>query len=123
MDFLGNVNVFHGRVAEGKAVVSGAELAVPDYPHPEAQDAAVYIRPHEVVIRHQQTGGASLPARVLHVNPAGSRVKVELRATNSDQLINAELTTDRFAELALKSGDLVYVSASRVRVFTGDYAI
>ena len=50
-------------------------------------------------------------------------MKVELRATDSDQLINAELTTDRFAELALKSGDLVYVSASRVRVFTGDYAI
>jgi sulfate transport system ATP-binding protein len=123
MDFLGNVNVFRGRVEQGKAVVSGAEIEYPDYPHPTAQDAAVYIRPHEVVIQHEQSGNASLPATVLHVNPAGSRVKVELRATDSEQLINAELTTDRFAELALKSGDLVYVSASRVRVFTDDYTI
>ena len=54
---------------------------------------------------------------------AGSRVKVELRATDSDQLINAELTTERFAELALKSGDAVFVSASRVRVFPTNYVI
>ena len=106
MDFLGNVNVFHGRAEHG-----------------EGQAGAVYVRPHEVVIQHEQTGDASLVAKVLHVNPAGSRVKVELRATDSDQLINAELTTERFTELALKSGDLVYVSASRVRVFTSDYVI
>jgi sulfate transport system ATP-binding protein len=122
MDFLGNVNVFHGRVEHGKAVVAGAALAVTE-PHPDVPAAAVYVRPHEVVIQHAQTGNASLLAKVLHVNPAGSRVKVELRATESDQLINAELTSERFAELALKSGDDVYVSASRVRVFTGDYVI
>jgi sulfate transport system ATP-binding protein len=123
MDFLGNVNLFHGRVEQGKAVVAGAELAVTDYPHPDAEAAAVYVRPHEVVIQHEQTGSASLPATVLHVNPAGSRVKVELRATDSDQLINAELTSERFAELALKSGDTVFVSASRVRVFPTNYVI
>ena len=122
MDFLGNVNVFHGRVEQGKAVVAGAELAVTD-PHPDAPAAAVYVRPHEVVIQHQQSGNASLSAKVLHVNPAGSRVKVELRATESEQLINAELTSERYEELGLKSGDEVYVSASRVRVFTGDYVI
>ncbi|HEY7373020.1 MAG TPA: sulfate/molybdate ABC transporter ATP-binding protein [Polyangia bacterium] len=123
MDFLGNVNVFHGRVERGKAVVSGAVLAAADASHPDGQDAAVYVRPHEVVIQHEQTGRASLPATVLHVNPAGARVKVELRATESEQLINAELTSERFAELAIKSGDLVYVSASRVRVFPGNYVI
>jgi sulfate transport system ATP-binding protein len=123
MDFLGNVNMFHGRVERGKAVVAGAELAVTDYPHDDAEAAAVYVRPHEVVIQHEPSGSASLSATVLHVNPAGSRVKVELRATDSDQLINAELTSERFAELALKSGDTVFVSASRVRVFPANYVI
>jgi len=122
MDFLGNVNVFHGRVEQGKALVAGAALAVADQ-HPDAPSAAVYVRPHEVVIQHEQSGNASLPAKVLHVNPAGSRVKVELRATESEQLINAELTSERFAELGLKSGDEVFVSASRVRVFAGNYVI
>jgi sulfate transport system ATP-binding protein len=114
MDFIGNVNVFDGRVEQGKAFVSA---------HAEGQNAAVYVRPHELVIQHQQNGSASIQATVLHVNPAGSRVKVELKAVDSDQLINAELTTERFAELGLKSGDVVFVSASKARVFTSDYSI
>jgi sulfate transport system ATP-binding protein len=123
MDFLGNVNMFHGRVEQGKALVAGAALAVTDAAQTDAEAAAVYVRPHEVVIQHEPSGNASLPAKVLHVNPAGSRVKVELRATDSEQLINAELTSERFTELALKSGDVVYVSASRVRVFPTNYVI
>jgi len=35
----------------------------------------------------------------------------------SEPLINAELTTERFDGLALEPGELVSVSASRVRVF------
>jgi len=114
MDFIGNVNVFDGRVEQSKAFVSA---------HAEGQSAAVYVRPHELVIQHQPNGSASIQATVLHVNPAGSRVKVELKAVESDQLINAELTTERFAELGLKSGDVVFVSASKARVFTSDYSI
>ncbi len=123
MDFLGNVNVFDGRVESGRAVVPGLEVAYPDYPHQRAQQASVYVRPHEVVIQHQRDGKASLRASVLHVNSAGSRIKIELRAAESDQLINAELTSERFSELNLKPGDQVYVSASRVRVFVPDYVI
>ncbi|HEX6767050.1 MAG TPA: sulfate ABC transporter ATP-binding protein, partial [Polyangiaceae bacterium] len=33
MDFLGNVNVFHGRVEKGKALVPGLEVEYPEYPH------------------------------------------------------------------------------------------
>jgi len=117
IDFLGNVNVFHGRVESGKAVASGLEVPYPNYIQEESQSASVYVRPHEVLIHHQQNGEASIGAKVRHVNPAGSRVKVELQTVGSEQLINAELTTEKFDELALKPGELVYVSASRVRVF------
>jgi sulfate/thiosulfate transport system ATP-binding protein len=123
MDFLGNVNVFHGRVEQGKAHVSGLELAYPEYPHDEGRDVAVYVRPHELVIDHHRTGPGSLEAKVLHVNPTGSRAKVELRAVDFDILINAEITAERFAELNLKSGDTVHVSPRKVRVFVPDYSI
>ena len=123
MDFLGNVNVFDGRVESGRAVLPGLEVAYPDYPHQQGQQASVYVRPHEVVIQHQHNGTAALRASVLHVNPAGSRVKIELQADGTEQLINAELTSERFSELNLKPGDQVYLSASRVRVFVPDYAI
>jgi sulfate transport system ATP-binding protein len=123
MDFLGNVNVFDGRVESGRAVAPGLEVAYPEYPQPRSQQASVYVRPHELLIEHRQNGTASLRAQVLHVNPAGSRVKIELQAAESEQLINAELTSERFSELNLKPGDQVFVSASRARVFVPDYAI
>ena len=123
MDFLGNVNVFHGRVELGKAVVPGLEVAYPEYPHSEAKDAAVYVRPHELVIERHENGAGSIEARVLHVNPAGSRTRVELRAIDSDQLMTAEITAERFAELDLKCGDTVHVSPRKVRVFVPQYSI
>jgi sulfate transport system ATP-binding protein len=124
MDFLGNVNVFAGRVEGGHAVVAGLSVAPPtDNGAADSKTTAVYVRPHEVVIQHQQNGATSIRAAVVHVNPAGSRVKVELRGSDSEQLINAELTAERFAELKLAPGDIVYVSASRVRAFVPDYAI
>jgi sulfate transport system ATP-binding protein len=129
MDFLGNVNVFHGRLEQGKAVVPGVEFSYPEYQHAEARDAAIYVRPHELWIERQKNGVPSLEAKVLHVSPTGSRTKVELKAVDTDALMTAELTAERFAELHLKAGDTVHVSARRVRVFEApqppqpDYAI
>jgi sulfate transport system ATP-binding protein len=122
MDFLGNVNVFPGRVEQGKAVVSGVELAYPDYAEAEAKPAAVYVRPHELQLDRQQSN-TSLAARVIHVNPTGARTKIELRTLGSDQLINAELTEEQFAELRLQAGETVHVSPRRVRVFVPEYSI
>jgi sulfate/thiosulfate transport system ATP-binding protein len=130
MDFLGNVNVFHGRIEQGKAVVPGVEFSYPEYQNAESRDAAIYVRPHELWIERQKNGVPSLEAKVLHVSPTGSRTKVELKAVDTDALMTAELTAERFAELSLKSGETVHVSARRVRVFESqppppqpDYAI
>src|SRR6185436_10221625 len=48
MSFLGDVNIFHGRVENGKAVFHGG-LEV-DHPHEEAKAARAYTRPHELDI-------------------------------------------------------------------------
>src|SRR6516225_3660280 len=61
MDFLGNVNVFHARLENGKAKVGNTELPYPDYPHAEGRDAAVYVRPHELEIDRGSPGPSSLP--------------------------------------------------------------
>jgi sulfate transport system ATP-binding protein len=123
MDFLGNVNVFHGRVEQGKAKNEWLEVSYPDYPHTEARDAAMYVRPHEIQVEHHANGSGSIQAKVLHVNPTGSIVKVELGAVEDARIINAELTAERFAELALEKGDIVHVSPRKVRVFMPDYSI
>jgi sulfate transport system ATP-binding protein len=114
------VNVFQGRIERGRAVATGLDVAYPDYPHPEARETELYIRPHEFVIDRRQTVATSLAATVQHVNPTGSRIKVELQAAESGLLINAEITPERFDELGLRPGDLVYVSPRRVRAFVAD---
>src|SRR6476659_5350857 len=68
MDFLGNVNVFNGRVESGKAVISGVEVEYPDYPHHAGQEAAVYVRPHEILIDHKKDNAGNIEAKVIHVN-------------------------------------------------------
>lgn len=123
MDFLGNVNVLPARVSGGKAVVPGLELPYPAYPHPEEREVSVYVRPHELAIEHSSQGAEGLQAEVLYVNASGPRAKIELRVRELDQLLNAEISAERFAELGLKSGDTVNVSPRRVRVFMPDYSI
>ncbi|HMF12694.1 MAG TPA: sulfate/molybdate ABC transporter ATP-binding protein [Gemmataceae bacterium] len=117
IDFLGNVNVFHGRVEAGRAILGGLEVEYPDYPHEEARPVTVYIRPHELDLEHAHNGSAGLPARVLHVNPAGSVARVQVMNDEFDLVINVDLSPARYSELNLRRGDAVRVLAQRVRIF------
>jgi len=123
MDFLGNVNVFHGRVQNGRALLGGMEVEYPEYPHQEARPATLYVRPHELEIERLPNGVASLKARVERVNPAGSVAKVLLLAADFGLPLNVEISPERCLELALKAGDTVYVSPRKVRAFMPEYVI
>jgi len=123
MDFLGNVNVFHGRVRNGRAVLGGMELDYPDHPHDEARPLTVYIRPHELEIDLATADDAGPKARVLHVNPAGPVARVRVRDEDSDTDIYVDLGLQRFTELKLRPGDWVRVSPRRIRVFEPEYVI
>jgi sulfate transport system ATP-binding protein len=125
MDFLGNVNVFHGRLRNGRAHLGGATLDCPDYPHDEERSAALYVRPHELDVDRASPGPHGLRARVLHANPAGPVARVLLLALDFGAEVQAELPRERFDALGLAAGDVVYVSPRRVRVFMPevDYAI
>ncbi len=122
MDFLGNVNVFHGRIEQGKAVLPGMTLDVPDLAGQSQPTANIYVRPHELDIDRHKNGAASLTARVARINPAGSFAKVALTASDGRE-IQVDLPFERFSELQLSTGELVYVSPRRVRVFSPEYVI
>jgi sulfate transport system ATP-binding protein len=123
MDFLGHVNVFQGRVQNGRAFLGEAEVPCPDYPHNEERPASVYVRPHELDIEHAGESPASLAATVLHVHPVGPVVRVQLRAGRDENDLSVELSPERCTELDLKSGDRVFVAPRRARVFVPDYSI
>ena len=122
LDFLGNVNVFHGRIEAGQAFVGPVPLKVAGNRPADASQAKVYVRPHELEIERHLNGSPAMEASVARINPAGSLAKVVLTGEGGRE-IQVDLPFDRLVHLDLKPGDTVYVSAKKVRVFAPDYVI
>src|SRR6266849_2452771 len=120
MDFLGNVNVFHGHVVRGRAVLGGLEVSYPEHPHDQSRAATAFVRAHELDILRARDGRPGVDAKVAHLNAAGGVVKVRAYAEDFGLVLTVDLSPDRYKELGLKVGDPVYVAPRRVRVFVRD---
>ena len=122
MDFLGQVNVFRGRLEDGRAVLHGVSVELPGVGPAGATPAKVYVRPHELGIERHQNGMPSLPARIARINPAGSTAKIALTADDGSE-IQVDLPFDRYQEMHFQLGERVFVAPKKIRVFTPDYVI
>ncbi|MBS0263031.1 MAG: sulfate ABC transporter ATP-binding protein [Planctomycetes bacterium] len=119
MDFIGNVNVFHGRVFGGQAEVGPFTLSVKGDTHSEPRTATAYVRPHELAI--ERTASAhSLAGRVVQVNPAGAVQRVRVFAEEFGIELSVDLVRERAQQLSLKVGEQVHVRPWAARVFTPD---
>jgi sulfate transport system ATP-binding protein len=118
VNFLGNVNIFHGRVQRGKAVLGPIAVPFPDHPHDEARGAAGYARPHELEISRSDEGGG-LWANVTDVRMVGALVKMEVE-DGQGQVIQVELGREQYGQIRAIVGERVYVTPRRVRVFMDD---
>jgi sulfate transport system ATP-binding protein len=124
MDFLGNVNVFHGRAQGGKVLLGNMEVEYPQYPHAESRNIVGYIRPHELDLNRTRDDRSGMPAQIVQINPAGPVAKVRVVSEEFGIALNVDLTLERYSELQLQAGQTVYVVPRRVRVFMPeDYAI
>ena len=122
LDFLGNVNLFRGRIERGKAVFGALVL---DQPHAEAADgrsARLFVRPHDMDIDTQQNGQPSLRAQVLRVLTAGPQVRVELKAETGEAL-TVEMSHAEFRNKPFHPEEHVWVSLRDAHIFTEDYSI
>jgi len=117
MSFLGEVNTFHGRVQNGRAIFSGMEAAFPEYPHADVRPARAYARPHELDIDRLPRDERSMPATVRHLNPAGAVAKVELLLVDQETVVQANLSRERYRELQLRQGEAVFVVPRQLRIF------
>jgi sulfate transport system ATP-binding protein len=118
VNFLGNVNIFHGRVQEGKALLGAIAVEYPEHPHREARTAAGYSRPHELDVSRSEEG-VGIWATVTDVRAVGAVVKIEV-ADDANQPIQIELGRERYEEVRAIVGERVYVRPRRVRVFMKD---
>jgi sulfate transport system ATP-binding protein len=118
-NFLGNVNLFHGRIENGRLYIRGTSIPVnghTDLASSNGKDAMVYVRPHLLEIHLQQIAKGSFAATVTHINAAGPKVKVEL-TTHWGDPVQVEIDHDRYRELKLERDAEVYLSPRENHVF------
>ena len=121
-DFLGNVNLFSGRVKNGSMVIGGTEFAAPDTTGEVDSEAVAFVRPHDIRVTREACGPA-LPAEVIRSNAAGPVANLELRRLDSGETFTVQLGKEQFQELQPKAGEQVYVELKNVKVFSDDYSI
>lgn len=107
-NFLGNVNLFHGRVDNGTARIDR-----------EATGQILFVRPHALEITRQPGGPNHFRATTKHINAAGPFVKVEAIA-EWGAAVRIELPQDRFRALALQPGEEVFITPRDLAVFADD---
>ncbi|MCC6493766.1 MAG: sulfate/molybdate ABC transporter ATP-binding protein [Pirellulales bacterium] len=131
MEFLGQVNVFRGRVRLGKATLGELTVDYPPYKDDAERPATVYMRPHEFRIQRHRNGQPNFAAKVARIHSAGALARILLR-TNAGEDVLVDLSLEEFGRLRLREGETVYLYPQNARVFvpqlascaaSGEYAI
>ena len=112
--FLGNVNLFHGRVDDGQASLH--HRAAPEGQNLPDHDTVVYVRPHFLEIHRQPNGGSHFRAVIKHINRAGPLVKIDA-LTEWGALVQVELPQEKFRELRLARNEAVFLIPKEMKVF------
>ena len=112
--FLGAVNVFHGRI-EGNRLLDYS----PDVP--VDADAPIFVRPHEMTLRHEPLPGY-LAARVIRVGFSGAMARVEVQLTQNGRELDVTLPLPEYQRLKPRDGQQVYVAPTSFTEFS-DYQI
>jgi sulfate transport system ATP-binding protein len=115
--FLGNVNLFHGRVHEGVLASGDASFAVPDHAGVLDARGIAYVRPHDLEIERFTAGGEGIPVRLRRAHAIGPLAQLDLERCDNTELIEAVMPSDRFAHLQLAEGDTLLVRPKRLHVF------
>jgi sulfate/thiosulfate transport system ATP-binding protein len=104
-NFLGNVNLFHGRVHDGKT-----------YIHDEATGNQVFVRPHLLEITRKPDGANTFRATTKHINAAGPLVKVDA-VTEWGAPVQVEMSQEQFRALQLVKDEVVFIIPKEITVF------
>jgi sulfate transport system ATP-binding protein len=112
-NFLGNVNLFHGRLLadlSSQVHCGGVEES--------AQSAIGFVRPHELELsRNLPPDSKAVVATVERIHAAGPQIRLELSIAGNGRPVTAELSRKQFEELALVTGDDIFVWPQSMRLF------
>lgn len=115
-DFLGNVNLFKGRLQNGQLTHAGFTIDLGEHDTITHEEAVGYVRPHDVVIEKQPTEG-TVAATITHVHLVGPTVQIELKQVSGDEYLEAALPKEQYKLLDIQRGDTVYIRPKQLKVF------
>ncbi|HYR25529.1 MAG TPA: sulfate ABC transporter ATP-binding protein [Aquabacterium sp.] len=108
LQFLGDVNLFHGR-GHAQGAVEG-----------EQAQSVSYVRPHEIEVLGEPTEG-SVAATLIDVLTVGPNTRLAFERRDGKGEIEVELPRDEYASLrdsgVLRTGEVAHLKARRVRHF------
>lgn len=117
-DFLGNVNLFKGRLHNGMLTQGTFTMHVSDDLQGTTYDEAVgYVRPHDIVLEKERPAVDTVAATITHIHLVGPNVQVELRRQDEEEYLEAALSKEQFLHLSVQKGDTVYVRPKQLKVF------
>ncbi len=119
-DFLGNVNLFHGRIESGKAHIGELTVEVPEYADQPDLPAIGYARPHDMEISKKPNTEDAIQAQVRNIITIGPIVRIELERYDTGERLEVELNKNKYREMKLSKGDSIYVRPRNLKVFVSD---
>jgi sulfate transport system ATP-binding protein len=122
-DFLGNVNLFSGRVREGAVVIADTEFSVPETAGETEAPTVAFVRPHDIRITREPNLPRTFAALVIRSNAAGPVANLELERVNGGGQFTAQLSKEEFQQLLPKAGEQVFVELKNVKIFAEDFSI
>lgn len=115
--FLGNVNLFHGRVHEGVLASGDASLALPDHGDVRDSQGIAYVRPHDLEVERYAPGLDGIAVKLRRAHAIGPLAQLDLERLDNAEIIEAVIPNERYREMALADGETLVVKPRRMQVF------
>jgi sulfate transport system ATP-binding protein len=103
------------QVHAGRIQIGEMEIDAPK--HVQEGPAIAYVRPYDLELDRIRGNGGSIEAIIRDIHAVGALVRLDLERSDSQGMIEAELTRDRYNELELQEGERVFVRPRNLRVF------
>ncbi|MBN2063326.1 MAG: sulfate ABC transporter ATP-binding protein [Sedimentisphaerales bacterium] len=114
MQFLGEVNVFHGRIEsdDPQMVHFYDQTGQTDQPN-----ARMLIRPHDLDISTEpDTDKRQIPATITKIQTAGPSVRLDCR-DNNGKIVNVRISHDIFNRLQLFIGQNIFLTPKQLQIY------
>jgi sulfate transport system ATP-binding protein len=118
--FLGNVNLFHGRVHHGVLESDGVAFEAPDYAETQNAKGVGFVRPHDIEIDRYTADAEGIIVKLRRAHAIGPLAQLELERVDNAALIEAVISSERFAHLNLKDGETLVVRPKRLHIFVDE---